>query len=562
MVHQELSLCANSDRRGELLSRDAAGTRACRPAGATRIGTARAALDAVFPGNAIDVDARDRPSLDRRTADGRDRARRRDARRPADRARRADLVARSRALTAIARLRPRAGQAASPSSSSATNCTKSSTSPRVSSCCATAASPGRATCRSPRSAGSSSSWAATPPSIHHTDRSPSQRARTKSCASAASFVSRRPRHRACAVGRSSVWRASRAMGRRTCCVPSTRRRRLAGSRHAYRRRQASFPATGRRRACFRSGACSRNISIGRIASPRCARSCLRPEAERLAAAPAAERLRLDVSRFNSGILELSGGNQQKALVSRALVADTPIVLLDDPTRGVDIATKQDFYRLCSELAREGRTLVWHTTEDAELLACDRVLVFADGPDRRGADRRGDHRRGDRRRRPSRSLGASSAPTQRGQRQVRVRARAQAGPRGPVHRPRACAGGDDRGQSGGRLRFRPRPPADAGAVARAGDGGADVRRRRQRDRSRGRRLCRPRQRAQRDAGSTTSRCWARWRSLPPSSPTRCSAAFIQAARSRRSSSRSAPPSSGLGLGLFAPADAGRRRAPSG
>ena len=65
-------------------------------------------------------------------------------------------------------------------------------------------------------------------------------------------------------------------------------------------------------------------------------------------------------------------------MSRAVAAKTPIVLLDDPTRGVDIATKQDFYRLCSQLAREGRTLVWHTTEDAELLACDRVLVFAKG----------------------------------------------------------------------------------------------------------------------------------------------------------------------------------------
>jgi ribose transport system ATP-binding protein len=98
----------------------------------------------------------------------------------------------------------------------------------------------------------------------------------------------------------------------------------------------------------------------------------------VAAAPAAESLRLDVSRFSSGILELSGGNQQKTLVSRAVAAETPIVLLDDPTRGVDIATKQDFYRLCSQLAREGRTLIWHTTEDAELLACDRVLVFANG----------------------------------------------------------------------------------------------------------------------------------------------------------------------------------------
>jgi ribose transport system ATP-binding protein len=120
-----------------------------------------------------------------------------------------------------------------------------------------------------------------------------------------------------------------------------------------------------------------NIAIGRIAR-RAALGFVSEQDERGAAAPAAESLRLDVSRFSSGILELSGGNQQKALVSRAVAAKTPIVLLDDPTRGVDIATKQDFYRLCSQLAREGRTLLWHTTEDAELLACDRVLVFAKG----------------------------------------------------------------------------------------------------------------------------------------------------------------------------------------
>ena len=120
-----------------------------------------------------------------------------------------------------------------------------------------------------------------------------------------------------------------------------------------------------------------NISIGRI-GPRPALGIVSDRAECLAAAPAAERIRLDPTRFNSRIVELSGGNQQKALVSRAMAAMTPIVLLDDPTRGVDIATKQDFYRLCSALAREGRTLIWHTTEDAELLGCDRVLVFANG----------------------------------------------------------------------------------------------------------------------------------------------------------------------------------------
>ncbi|WP_183457193.1 ATP-binding cassette domain-containing protein [Mesorhizobium huakuii] len=120
-----------------------------------------------------------------------------------------------------------------------------------------------------------------------------------------------------------------------------------------------------------------NISIGSLAR-RAALGLVSDRLNREAAAEAAGRLRLDENRFGSNILELSGGNQQKALVARALVADTPIILLDDPTRGVDIATKQDFYRLCNDIARSGRTLVWHTTEDAELLACDRVLVFAGG----------------------------------------------------------------------------------------------------------------------------------------------------------------------------------------
>jgi len=120
-----------------------------------------------------------------------------------------------------------------------------------------------------------------------------------------------------------------------------------------------------------------NIAIGRFAR-RGPLGLVFDGAEAMAAKPPAERLRLDPSRFASPILELSGGNQQKALVSRAVAANTPIILLDDPTRGVDIATKQDFYRLCGDLAREGRTLIWNTTEDAELLACDRVLVLAHG----------------------------------------------------------------------------------------------------------------------------------------------------------------------------------------
>ena len=120
-----------------------------------------------------------------------------------------------------------------------------------------------------------------------------------------------------------------------------------------------------------------NIGLGRIPEMPMLRWLSRDE-ERRIAIPAAERLRLDVARLRSGILDLSGGNQQKALVARALVADAPIILLDDPTRGVDVAAKRDFYQLAAEIARAGKLIVWHSTEDLEFLECDRVLVFAQG----------------------------------------------------------------------------------------------------------------------------------------------------------------------------------------
>ncbi len=119
------------------------------------------------------------------------------------------------------------------------------------------------------------------------------------------------------------------------------------------------------------------MSIGRIAR-RAPLAFVSDRVEQAAARQPAAQLRLDEGRFQSSILELSGGNQQKALVARALLADSPILLLDDPTRGVDIATKQDFYRLCDDIAGAGKALVWLSTEDAELLTADRVLVFSGG----------------------------------------------------------------------------------------------------------------------------------------------------------------------------------------
>jgi ribose transport system ATP-binding protein len=79
--------------------------------------------------------------------------------------------------------------------------------------------------------------------------------------------------------------------------------------------------------------------------------------------------------MNAGILSLSGGNQQKVLFARALASDADLILMDDPTRGVDVGTKRDIYQLVRDEAAKGRTFIWYTTENEELTQCDRTYVF-------------------------------------------------------------------------------------------------------------------------------------------------------------------------------------------
>lgn len=120
-----------------------------------------------------------------------------------------------------------------------------------------------------------------------------------------------------------------------------------------------------------------NIAIGRLGD-RWPLGVFSQHEESACARAVAQPLNLDAGRLASPILELSGGNQQKALVGRALVNEAGTVLFDDPTRGIDVAAKEDFYRLVGGMARAGRLVVWHSTEDAEFLECDRVLVLAGG----------------------------------------------------------------------------------------------------------------------------------------------------------------------------------------
>ena len=103
-----------------------------------------------------------------------------------------------------------------------------------------------------------------------------------------------------------------------------------------------------------------------------------PSAAGPRAADAIDRLSIDI-RAASQVRRLSGGNQQKVTVGRWLVAGFRTLLCYDPTRGIDVHTKQELYGLLKELAAKGAAILLYTSELAEIpLVCDRVLVMHEG----------------------------------------------------------------------------------------------------------------------------------------------------------------------------------------
>src|SRR5829696_1509494 len=92
-----------------------------------------------------------------------------------------------------------------------------------------------------------------------------------------------------------------------------------------------------------------------------------------------ERLQIRLRSADQAVDTLSGGNQQKTLVGRWLLADSRILLFYDVTRGVDVATKQDIYELMLRLISEGRSILFYSSETEEVAALShRVLIVREG----------------------------------------------------------------------------------------------------------------------------------------------------------------------------------------
>jgi ribose transport system ATP-binding protein len=91
------------------------------------------------------------------------------------------------------------------------------------------------------------------------------------------------------------------------------------------------------------------------------------------------RLSLKMEGLQEPVSGLSGGNAQKVVIGKWLLRNPHVLLLDDPTKGVDVGTKAEFYKLLTQLCAEGKSVLFYSSDDEELIGlCDRVLVMHDG----------------------------------------------------------------------------------------------------------------------------------------------------------------------------------------
>lgn len=92
-----------------------------------------------------------------------------------------------------------------------------------------------------------------------------------------------------------------------------------------------------------------------------------------------KKLSIKTPSMKEHIANLSGGNQQKVIISRWLANDPDVLIMDEPTRGIDVGAKHEIYEIMNELAKQGKAIIMISSEMAELLGmADRIYVMCNG----------------------------------------------------------------------------------------------------------------------------------------------------------------------------------------
>ncbi|MBO4591008.1 MAG: sugar ABC transporter ATP-binding protein, partial [Eubacterium sp.] len=92
-----------------------------------------------------------------------------------------------------------------------------------------------------------------------------------------------------------------------------------------------------------------------------------------------DKLRTKTPSVEQNVGNLSGGNQQKVLLSKWMFAEPDVLILDEPTRGIDVGAKYEIYCIMNEMVKQGKAVVMISSELPELLGmCDRIYVMNEG----------------------------------------------------------------------------------------------------------------------------------------------------------------------------------------
>jgi ribose transport system ATP-binding protein len=139
------------------------------------------------------------------------------------------------------------------------------------------------------------------------------------------------------------------------------------------------PADRRRAGLMLDRSLMFNISQVAVGALKGGPPLFSPGEARLRASRQIERLRIKTRSPDVLVNHLSGGNQQKVVIGKWLEIAPRVILLDDPTRGVDIGAKREIYELIRQMSADGRIVLFSSTELPELIGlCDRILVLYRG----------------------------------------------------------------------------------------------------------------------------------------------------------------------------------------
>lgn len=147
---------------------------------------------------------------------------------------------------------------------------------------------------------------------------------------------------------------------------------------AIRAGMALIPEDRRKQGLVTEGSVAGNVT-GVIRQRLTKGGTLTKRAENVAAGPWASRLEVKTSALDMFAKTMSGGNQQKLVIAKWLATDPTLLIIDEPTRGIDVGTKAEVHRLLSELAGQGLAILMISSELPEVLGmADRVLVVCEG----------------------------------------------------------------------------------------------------------------------------------------------------------------------------------------